>query len=87
MGVFHFDTDMIVSLHGRAPAVATGVKRCSPKRFVYTYQGDGDLAAIGLSEIMHAANRGENITAIFVNNSKKQQLHRMAEIQNGKDIQ
>lgn len=69
MGIFHFDTDIIVSLHGRAPAVATGVNRSDPDRFVYTYQGDGDLAAIGLSEIMHAANRGENITAIFVNNS------------------
>lgn len=69
MGIFHFNTDIIISLHGRAPAVATGVKRSAPERFVYTYQGDGDLAAIGLSEIMHAANRGENITAIFVNNS------------------
>lgn len=69
MGVFHFDTDLVVSLHGRAPAVATGIKRCAPERFVYSYQGDGDLAAIGLSEIMHAANRGENITSIFVNNS------------------
>ena len=69
MGVFQFDTDLVVSLHGRAPAVATGIKRCAPERFVYSYQGDGDLAAIGLSEIMHAANRGENITSIFVNNS------------------
>lgn len=69
MGIFHFDTDIIISLHGRAPAVATGVKRSAPERFVYTYQGDGDLAAIGLSEIMHAANRGEHITAVFVNNS------------------
>ena len=69
MGVFHFDTDLVLSLHGRAPAVATGIKRCAPERFVYSYQGDGDLAAIGLSEIMHAANRGENITSIFVNNS------------------
>lgn len=68
MGIFHFDTDIIISLHGRAPAVATGVKRSAPERFVYTYQGDGDLAAIGLSEIMHAANRGEHITAIFINN-------------------
>lgn len=68
MGIFHFDTDIVISLHGRAPAVATGIKRSAPERFVYTYQGDGDLAAIGLSEIMHCANRGENITSIFVNN-------------------
>lgn len=68
MGMFHFDTDVVVSAHGRAPAVATGVKRNAPDRLVFTYQGDGDLAAIGLSEIMHAANRGENFTVIFVNN-------------------
>lgn len=68
MGMFHFDTDVVVSAHGRAPAVATGVKRNAPDRLVFTYQGDGDLAAIGMSEIMHAANRGENITVIFVNN-------------------
>ena len=52
MGVFHFDTDLVVSLHGRAPAVATGIKRCAPERFVYSYQGDGDLGCNGLSEIM-----------------------------------
>ena len=69
MGIMHFDTDVIVSPHGRAPAVATGVKRSAPEKFVYTYQGDGDLAAIGMAEIMHCANRGENITTIFVNNS------------------
>lgn len=68
LGLLHFDTDMIGSAHGRAPAVATGVKRCSPEKVVFTYQGDGDLAAIGLSEIMHCANRGENITTVFVNN-------------------
>ena len=68
MGMFHFNTDVVVSAHGRAPAVATGAKRCAPDRLVFTYQGDGDLAAIGLSEIMHAANRGENFTVIFVNN-------------------
>lgn len=68
MGMFHFDTDVVVSAHGRAPAVATGVKRTAPDRLVFTYQGDGDLAAIGMAEIMHAANRGENITVIFVNN-------------------
>jgi len=69
MGTRHFDFDMVASAHGRAPAVATGVKRCQPDRVVFTYQGDGDLAAIGLSEIMHCANRGENIVVIFVNNS------------------
>jgi 2-oxoglutarate ferredoxin oxidoreductase subunit beta len=56
-------------LHGRAPAVATGVKRVSPDNVVFTYQGDGDLAAIGTAEIVHAAARGENITVIFVNNA------------------
>ncbi len=54
--------------HGRAPAVATGIKRCWPEKFVFTYQGDGDLAAIGTSETIHACNRGENITIIFINN-------------------
>ncbi|KAB2952516.1 2-oxoglutarate oxidoreductase [Heliorestis acidaminivorans] len=71
-GVFvydYLDTDMIQASHGRAPAVATGVKRALPDRFVFTYQGDGDLAAIGTSEIIHAAARGENITVIFVNNA------------------
>lgn len=66
--MFSSNYDMIVSAHGRAPAVATGCKRCRPDKFVFTYQGDGDLAAIGLSEIIHCANRGENITTIFVNN-------------------
>jgi 2-oxoglutarate ferredoxin oxidoreductase subunit beta len=60
---------MVVSAHGRAPAVATGIKRVSPDSFVFAYQGDGDLASIGLAEILHAANRGENLTVIFVNNS------------------
>lgn len=64
----YFNFDMIVSAHGRAPAVATGYKRCRPENFVFTYQGDGDLAAIGLAEIMHCANRGEKLTTIFVNN-------------------
>lgn len=64
----YFNFDMIVSAHGRAPAVATGYKRCQPDNVVFTYQGDGDLAAIGLAEIIHCANRGENITSIFVNN-------------------
>jgi 2-oxoglutarate ferredoxin oxidoreductase subunit beta len=62
------DIDMIGSAHGRAPAVATGVKRCWPEKYVFTYQGDGDLAAIGTAETIHACNRGENITIIFVNN-------------------
>lgn len=65
----YFDIDVIESPHGRAPAVATGAKRARPDRIVFTYQGDGDLAAIGMSEIIHAANRGEDITVIFVNNT------------------
>ncbi|MDD2582956.1 MAG: thiamine pyrophosphate-dependent enzyme, partial [Desulfuromonadaceae bacterium] len=65
----YFDIDVIESPHGRAPAVATGAKRARPDRIVFTYQGDGDLAAIGTSEIIHAANRGEDITVIFVNNT------------------
>ena len=66
----HWKCDVMNAPHGRAPAVATGLKRMAPKdTVVYTYQGDGDLAAIGLSEIMYAANRGENFTVIFVNNS------------------
>lgn len=69
LGLFYWNVDMISSAHGRAPAVATGIKRCSPEKFVFCYQGDGDLAAIGLSEIMHAANRGENFSVVFVNNS------------------
>lgn len=65
----YFDVDVVESPHGRAPAVATGVKRARPDRIVFTYQGDGDLAAIGTAEIIHAANRGEAITVIFVNNT------------------
>lgn len=65
----YFDCDMIECAHGRSPAVATGIKRCLPDRIVFTYQGDGDLAAIGTAETVHAANRGENITVIFVNNA------------------
>ncbi len=61
--------DMSEAAHGRAPAVATGVKRARPDLFVFTYQGDGDLAAIGTAEIVHAANRGENISVVFVNNA------------------
>jgi 2-oxoglutarate ferredoxin oxidoreductase subunit beta len=60
---------MIESAHGRGAAVATGIKRAFPESVVFTYQGDGDLAAIGTTETLHAANRGENITAIFINNA------------------
>lgn len=65
----YFDIDVVESPHGRATAVATGVKRARPDSIVFTYQGDGDLAAIGTSEIIHSANRGEDITVIFVNNT------------------
>lgn len=65
----YFNCDMFQAAHGRAPAVATGVKRVRPDRIVFTYQGDGDLAAIGTAEIVHAAARGELITVIFVNNA------------------
>lgn len=65
----YFDVDMHEASHGRAPAVATGIKRVLPDSTVFTYQGDGDLASIGMAEIVHAAARGENITVIFVNNA------------------
>ncbi len=65
----YFNIDFLSSAHGRAPAVATGVKRAHPDKIVFTYQGDGDLASIGTAEIVHAANRGELITTIFVNNA------------------
>jgi 2-oxoglutarate ferredoxin oxidoreductase subunit beta len=65
----YFDIDMAESAHGRGLAVATGLKRASPGSIVFTYQGDGDLAAIGTAETIHAANRGERVTAIFVNNA------------------
>ncbi|MDI6871598.1 MAG: thiamine pyrophosphate-dependent enzyme [Bacillota bacterium] len=65
----YFECDMQQASHGRAPAVATGIKRVLPDRLVFTYQGDGDLASIGAAEIVHAAARGENITVIFVNNA------------------
>ncbi len=65
----YFDIDMAESAHGRGLAVATGLKRASPNSIVFTYQGDGDLAAIGTAETIHAANRGERVTAIFVNNA------------------
>ncbi|MCX5857704.1 MAG: thiamine pyrophosphate-dependent enzyme [Deltaproteobacteria bacterium] len=65
----YFDIDMLESPHGRGCAVATGIKRTLPDRIVFSYQGDGDLAAIGTAETFHAANRGENITVIFINNA------------------
>ncbi|WP_201721817.1 thiamine pyrophosphate-dependent enzyme [Desulfotomaculum copahuensis] len=65
----YFDCDMYEASHGRAPAVATGIKRVLPDRVVFTYQGDGDLAAIGTGEVVHAAARGEKITVIFINNA------------------
>lgn len=65
----YFNCDMIEASHGRAPAVATGVKRSCPDAVVFTYQGDGDLASIGIAEIIHAAARSENITVIFINNA------------------
>ncbi len=65
----YFDVDMVEAPHGRAAAVATGVKRARPGAVVFTYQGDGDLAAIGTAETLHAANRGELLTAIFINNA------------------
>ncbi len=65
----YIDVDWIEAAHGRAPAVATAAKRLNPERLVFTYQGDGDLAAIGTAETIHAANRGENIAIIFINNA------------------
>ena len=65
----YFDVDMIEAPHGRGTAVATGIKRSLPDRVVFSYQGDGDLAAIGIAETLHSANRGENFTVIYVNNT------------------
>jgi 2-oxoglutarate ferredoxin oxidoreductase subunit beta len=65
----YFNCDMFEASHGRAPAVATGAKRTRPDLIVFTYQGDGDLASIGMAEIIHAANRGEKFTTVFVNNA------------------
>ena len=65
----YFNMDFVEAAHGRAPAMATGIKRVLPENTVFTYQGDGDLASIGMAEIMHAAVRGENITVIFINNA------------------
>jgi len=65
----YLDIDMCEAAHGRTPAVATGIKRSWPDRIVFSYQGDGDLAAIGAAEMIHAANRGENFTIVFINNA------------------
>jgi len=69
MAYKYYNCDMIQAAHGRAPAVATGAKRANPGSIVFTYQGDGDLAAIGTAETVHVATRGENITTIFINNA------------------
>jgi 2-oxoglutarate/2-oxoacid ferredoxin oxidoreductase subunit beta len=68
LAYYYFNVDMQQAAHGRAPAVATGIKRVFPEKYVFTYQGDGDLAAIGTAETIHACNRGENILIVFVNN-------------------
>jgi len=65
----YIDVDMIEVAHGRAPAVATGMKRTNPDKIIFSYQGDGDLASIGAGEILHAGHRGEHITVIFINNA------------------
>ena len=65
----YFNTDFHEASHGRAPAVATGIKRARPELIVFSYQGDGDLASIGMAEIVHCANRGEKVTVVFVNNA------------------
>lgn len=69
LAYFYLKCDISEAAHGRTPAVATGIKRSLPDRIVFSYQGDGDLAAIGMAETVHAANRGENITVIFINNT------------------
>lgn len=69
MAYDYFACDMVEAAHGRAPAVATGIKRADPSKIVFTYQGDGDLASIGTAETVHSATRNENITVIFVNNA------------------
>lgn len=68
LAYYYFNVDMSEAAHGRAPAVATGIKRVFPEKYVFTYQGDGDLAAIGTAETIHACNRGENILIVFINN-------------------
>ena len=69
MAYDYFACDMVEAAHGRAPAIATGIKRSNPDNIVFTYQGDGDLASIGMAETVHAAARNENITVIFINNA------------------
>lgn len=69
MAYDYFNCDMVEAAHGRAPAVATGLKRAMPENIIFTYQGDGDLVSIGMAETVHAATRNENITVIFVNNA------------------
>ena len=69
MAYDYFSCDMVEAAHGRAPAVATGLKRAMPENIIFTYQGDGDLASIGMAETVHSATRNENITVIFVNNA------------------
>ncbi len=69
LAYYYFNVDFVEAAHGRAPAMATGIKRSNPDTIVFTYQGDGDLAAIGTGEIIHAANRGELITTVFINNA------------------
>ena len=69
MAYNYFNCDMVEAAHGRAPAVATGLKRAMPENIIFTYQGDGDLASIGMAETVHSAARNENITIIFVNNA------------------
>lgn len=69
MSYNYFGCDVIEAPHGRAPAVATGAKRVNPDKFVFSYQGDGDLAAIGTAETVHVGTRGENIVVIFINNT------------------
>ena len=69
MAYDYFACDMVEAAHGRAPAVATGLKRSLPENIIFTYQGDGDLASIGMAETVHAATRNENITIIFINNA------------------
>jgi 2-oxoglutarate ferredoxin oxidoreductase subunit beta len=69
MAYNYFSCDFLEAAHGRAPAFATGLKRVRPDLIVFTYQGDGDLASIGMAEIIHSANRGEKFTTIFVNNA------------------
>ena len=83
----YFNCDMIQASHGRAPAVATGAKRCNPESIVFTYQGDGDLASIGMAEIVHAAARSENITVIFINNAVLAlEWFKMPKLDGGKQI-